>query len=134
MKAFTLLLSLFMATNFFQAPSAKELVGVWKISDVNVDPGTPLVANGAAAARMKLVVMKLVFDIRADHRFFMKGNVTNQQIPEGVWRFDTSSNIIKVKEANGSEGTLANIYVKKDGKGQVYFRLMDTPMTLKVHK
>ena len=114
-------------------PTADEMVGTWKVVQVVIDPASPMATNKEVLDQAKVMMSKMVFSIKANHQFTMSG-ITGQQMPPGTWQYDPSSHILKVTEKGQGNSRLAVIMVSKNAKGEVFFKMQETPVTLKVKK
>ena len=123
-----------LLSSFQQQPTAKELIGIWKVTDLVIDTSSPLAANKAFVAKVRPMLKKTVFAINADHSFSMKGEGLFKDPIKGVWEYDAVNHWLRVTEKRGSQSRLVELMVFRNKEGKMCFSMSETPVMMIVQK
>lgn len=129
MKHVLLVFVLIMATTFCKAQAnAKELIGTWTVTKVELSAGTGA-AEAKEMASIKDAFLKSRFHFKAGNHFAFDFAFPDMRIKDGFWTVN-SEGAIEVREWKDRRGLLMKVFVQRDGL--IKFLIDETPFVLEV--
>ncbi len=133
MKKLLFALAFFLFELTVSAQVVNTITGKWFVQEVIITENLPK----QEAEKVKELISafeKSSFSFEADGKFSFDLSFPGFDLPDGVWWYDATKPSIKISESRDPGSILMVILIEKDGMGNTFFLLDETPIKLKVKK
>ncbi|QQL50724.1 hypothetical protein [Mucilaginibacter ginkgonis] len=134
MKLLAIIIGLFLGAAFSQKKLDIDFIGTWTVKDVNIDQTNKMMKNPGMINMFKASMSRMAFTFKPDHRVTVTGGNMQQRNQDAEWTYDPAYKLLQIKGPATTDQYVLYLLVSKDAKGQVFFKMQNAPVTLKMKK